>query len=315
MSSFDWGSFAGGALGAVGTIAGGLLGGSKGGGHSYQYYLDRDFKQTKRLAENQYSWMVQGAKNAGLHPLAVLGTPLSQTSGHYVGDSQGSDYSWLGKAGQQIGRAAGAFLSKEDRMKEEMYTDQMRNQQLENNSLQNRLLEVQIQQTTQDMALQLANNAAKAVRNSGQTPGFPIGADGRTLSRFIPGQNDATTSSKLMEVKPAEITASHPQTPYASAGSNPEIEYYRTSDGGWSPNYSQKVAEQFEDDTLGRWSWILRNRITPSFGATYSAPPDSYHDKPGNVWEFKPFRQAWYSVPKDKPWNYWWKRDMENWSR
>lgn len=301
MSGFDWGSFAGGALGAVGTIAGGLFGGSKGGGHSYQYYLDRDYKQTKRLAENQFSWMVQGAKNAGLHPLAVLGTPLSQTSGHYVGDSQGSDYSWLGKAGQQIGRAAGAFLSKEDRMKEEMYSDQMRNQQLENNSLQNRLLEVQIQQTTQDMALQLANNAAKAVRNSGQTPGFPIGVDGRTLSRTIEGQNDASSSS-LFKVKPAEITASAPSRPHADAGSSPEVKFTRTADGGYAPVYSQAAQEALEDDMLGGLSWQLRNRLAPIISDwAPAAPPDNFK-RDDQEWQFNIPKQAWYAIPRNRPW-------------
>ena len=48
----DWGSVIGGGLSAAGSIASGLLG-KQGSGHSYQYYLDRQFNQTRDLAKNQ----------------------------------------------------------------------------------------------------------------------------------------------------------------------------------------------------------------------------------------------------------------------
>lgn len=107
----DWGSVIGGGLSAAGSIASGLLG-KQGSGHSYQYYLDRQFNQTRDLAKNQPSWLVEGAKKAGLHPLAVLGMNVGSGQSFSMGDTGSSyqDTSWLNDAGQGIARAAGAWL-------------------------------------------------------------------------------------------------------------------------------------------------------------------------------------------------------------
>lgn len=289
-----WGAVIGGALSAAGTIAGGLLGGSK-GGHSYQYYLDRDYNQSQRIAKNQPSWLVEGAKNAGLHPLAVMGMNVASGPSHYVGDQGGGkDYSWLQDAGQGIGRAAGALLSKEDRAKQQMYDEARQSQQLENNQLQNELLRAQTAQIKQDMAMQLARDSTRSLNNSGQTPGFQVGVDGRVTRSIIDGQNNAVGSS-LFEVKPAEIVANDPQRISAEAGSVPEVRFARTSDGGYAPVRSTAMEEALEDDFWSGAAWQLRNRLAPILMDWASAaPPDSFSKNNGGTWIFNIPKQAWY---------------------
>lgn len=280
---------------AIGGIAGGLLGGNK-GGHSYQYYLDRDFNQAQRIAKNQPSWLVEGAKNAGLHPLAVMGMNIASGPSHYVGDQGGGgkDYSWLQDAGQGIGRAAGALLSKEDRAKQQAYDEARQSQQLENNQLQNELLRTQTAQIKQDMAMQLARDSTRALNNSGQTPGFQVGVDGRVTRSIIDGQNNAVGSS-LFEVKPAEIVANDPQRISAEAGSVPEVRFARTSDGGYAPVRSTAMEEALEDDFWSGAAWQLRNRLAPILMDWASAaPPDSFSKDNGGTWIFNIPKQAWY---------------------
>lgn len=270
-----WTGFASAALGAAGSLAGGLFGSSGKNSHSYQYYLDRDYNQSQRIAQNQPSWLVEGARRAGLHPLAVLGMPLATGSSHSIGAGPDSDYSWLSDVGQGIGRAAGALLSKEDREKQQLYDETRQKQQLKNNELQNNLLSAQIAQISQDMALQLAGNSARAVNSTSQSPGFQLGVDGRTTRSVIPGQNDATTSS-LFTSKPPEIAVSHPQTAFAEAGTHPEIRFSRTALGGYAPVRSQAVTDALEDDLVGSVRYELRNGLGSALSDQRYAPPRSY---------------------------------------
>ena len=109
----DWGSVIGGGIQAAAGIGSALIGGNKGSGHSYQYYLDRDYNQLQSIAKNQPSWLVEGAKKAGLHPLAVMGMPLASGGSHSMGDMGGyQDSSWLNDVGQGVGRAAGALVDR-----------------------------------------------------------------------------------------------------------------------------------------------------------------------------------------------------------
>lgn len=298
-----WTGFASAALGAAGSIAGGLFG-NKGGGHSRQWYLDQDFRQYQRqlqyTAENQPSFLVEGAKRAGLHPLAVLGMPLTQGTTTSIGgmDSAGGrDYSWLSDAGQHIGRAAGALLSKDDRAKQQQYDETRQAQQLRNNDLQNKLLSRQIDQITQDMALQLARNSTRAVDNSAQNPGFQLGIDGRTTHAVIPGQNDAATS-RLFTLKPPEVAVSHPQTAFAEAGTHPELKFVRTALGGYSPVRSQALEESLEDDRLGMIRFNIRNGIGSAISHPDFAPPKAYLPDKGKSgryqWMFDPWIGEWY---------------------
>lgn len=311
MCAFDWGGFAGGALGALGSVAGGLLGGSGGGGHSYQYYLDRDYAHREKITKNQASWIVEGAKKAGLHPLAAMGVQAASGSTHQIGGDYGGgkDYSWLSDAGQGIGRAAGAFLSKEDRAKQQQYDEARMGLQLENAKLQNDYLNAQISQTRQDMAMQLARSAERSLIKTGQNPGFQVGVDGRTTRQVIDGQNDAI-GSKLFKVKPPELIASHPDRPFAEAGSHPEVKWSRTSDGGYAPMRSQALEEALEDDLIGSISWNVRNRLAPFvMGEAYNAPPpDENLPSKSHGWAYNVWKGAYYPYRRGDDRDYYSKR-------
>lgn len=297
-------------IGGIGTAIGGIASAFGGGGSGfdsgdYQHALDLDYANQERIVKNQPSWIVEGAKNAGLHPLAVLGVNFAQGSTHSVGSfsNPGKDYSWLSDAGQGIGRAAGALLSKEDRAKQQQYDEARQGQQLRYGDLQNELLDVQISQIKQDMAMQLARDSARALNNSAQTPGFQIGVDGRTTRSVIDGQNNATGSS-LFEVKPPELMASHPSTPATEAGTGPELKLVRTALGGYTPVRGKSVEEAMEDDYLAGLRFNIRNGLGSSLSASDFAPPRDYLPDRGKTgrwsWMFDPYSGDWYAWDRSR---------------
>lgn len=290
----DWGSVIGGGIQALGGVASGLLGNSGGSGHSYQYYLDRDYNQQQRLAQQYPSWVVQGAKNAGLHPLAVLGMNMGSGSSFSMG-SDGSSYkdtSWLNDVGQGIGRAAGALVDRKTRAQQDQFNQVQMQQKLENNDLQNQLLRAQIRQYGVDDAVAtLANGARMAITHQQQNPPFPVSRNGTVID----GQGDSTVSS-LFKVKPAEITANDPSTPSSEAGSHPEIRFTRTATGGYAPIRSSVLEEALEDDLLGSISWNIRNHLGTMSNDQRFAPPRDNLSDPRNDWFYDALRGEWYEV-------------------
>lgn len=290
-----WGSVFGGGLSAAGSIASGLL--SKGSsGPSYQHQLDMQLNDTKLRSINQPSWLVEGAKRAGLHPLAVLGMNMGSGQAYSVGDSGYQDTSWLNDAGQGIARAAGALVDRKTRAQQEAYNEAKMGLDLENAKLQNELIQSNIKVNEFDMLRQAARDAERAINNQQQVPPFPVGRNGAVID----GQGDSTTSS-LFKVKPAELVANDPQRFAAEAGSVPEIRFSRTSDGGYAPMRSQALEEALEDDWLGSVGWNLRNRLAPNlYDASDAAPPDSYLPSREYEWVFNIPKQAWYAIKKDR---------------
>lgn len=297
----SWGQAIGGIGQAIGGIASAFGGGGSGfDSGDYQHALDMDYANQERIVKNQPSWIVEGAKNAGLHPLAVLGVNFAQGSTHSIGSGGfggGRDYSWLSDAGQGIGRAAGALLSKEDRAKQQAYDESRMALDIENKQLQNDAIRLNMDATKQDMVRQLARDSERSLISHAQTPGFSVGVDGRTTRSVIDGQNDATGSS-LFKVKPPELFASHPGTPAAEAGTHPEIKFVRTASGGYAPVRSQALEEALEDDLLGSISWNIRNGLGNMSNDQRYAPPRDYLPSPSHDWFYDGIRGEWYPVKK-----------------
>lgn len=305
-----WTGIAAAGLSAAGSIAGGLLSGG-GGGHSAQWYIDRqrendtiNYNRQKEFAQHGIRWKVDDAKAAGLHPLAALGssssfyTPSGGLSfGNGTDFTGGKDYSWLADTGQAIGRAIDAKATAEERAKAEAVNDEANNLKLENMRLQNEQIKL-------DMASQLAQQVAassRAVRNSALPPSMPsfkTRSDGAVVGTVMPGQGDSTTSS-LFESKPAEIVRNDPQTPFAEAGSNPDIMWVRTATGGYAPVRSSASQQAYEDDWLGGIQWNIRNRLAPTFRYDDEtlAPPYSYKRDPRNFFRYDPLLGEWREVP------------------
>lgn len=93
----------------------------------------QNWKQQKKVLQNQVQWRVADSVKAGLHPLAALGMSPAAAGGTYVG---GTDFASMG---QDIGRAAEALMSPE-------YKGDSRVMQLavERGQLENELLRSQI---------------------------------------------------------------------------------------------------------------------------------------------------------------------------
>ena len=94
------------ALGAAGSLASTLLGHSnaKKANETAQANAARQEALQREFAQNGISWKVEDAKRAGIHPLYAIGAQTTAYSPVSVG-SQSTDFSELGKMGQNIGRA------------------------------------------------------------------------------------------------------------------------------------------------------------------------------------------------------------------
>lgn len=285
-----WGGLGAALVGAGGSIVGGLLGNASRSSPT-DHFADNAALQ-KEFAQNGIRWKVADAKAAGLHPLAALGAQTASFTPGYVGDTgSANDYSFLADAGQQIGRAIDAKATAEERARNRVYQEKANELTLENMQLQNDSIKM-------DMVRQLARDAERAVNTQQQVPAMPsfrTRADGATI---MPGQGDATTSS-LFKVKPPELVASHPETPYAEAGSHPEVKWARTALGGYTPVRSEALEEALEDDWLGGLRYTIRNSLGSATSSESFAPPRALlpdHGKTGRYsWMFDNYSGDWYA--------------------
>lgn len=257
----------GGIASAVGSVAGGLIQGAFGqasasGSKSFQREMwQKNYDAQKEFAQNGVRWKVDDAKAAGLHPLAALGGSgaMFSPSGGTIGAGVDADYSWLERAGQGIGRAIDAKATAEERAQNKIFNDEMMRIKLEQ-------AQADLDYTKTMTMSQVARDAIasnNAIRNQQQVPVMPslrVNSDGSVAGTLMPGQSDATTSS-LFTVKPVELVASHPGTPYAEAGSISDLSFSRTALGGYSPLRSSAVANLLEDDLLGNIRFNIRNQL------------------------------------------------------
>lgn len=288
-----WGSAIGGAIGgALGLIGAGQSQASA------ERLNQLNYEHQKEFAQNGIRWKVADAKAAGLHPLAALGaSTASYSPSAVIGDSP--DYSFLKDMGQGIDRAMDAKATQRERAEREQKENALFNEELKGKQLQNQETETRIQSMKWDMAMELARNAAQSVRTQQQVPPMPSLAPDGSL---MPGQFDATSPGDIIKTKPAEIVMNDPATPAAEAGSNPEIRYFRTSDGGYSIARSEAYADSTDDDLAGQLSWELRNRLPATvWDSSSAAPPASYlpdRGRGGWAWSYNPLRQAYYPYRK-----------------
>lgn len=288
-----WGSAIGGAIGG----ALGLIGSSQSQA-SAERLNQLNYEHQKEFARNGIRWKVADAKAAGLHPLAALGaSTASYSPSAVIGDSP--DYSFLKDMGQGIDRAMDAKATRQERAEREQKENALFNEELKGKQLQNQETETRIQSMKWDMAMELARNASQSARTQQQVPAMPSLAPDGSL---MPGQFDATSLGDIIKTKPAEIVMNDPATPAAEAGSNPEIRYFRTSDGGYSIARSEAYADSTDDDLAGQLSWELRNRFpATAWDSSSAAPPASYlpdRGRGGWAWSYNPLRQAYYPYRK-----------------
>lgn len=155
----DWSSIAQGVISGIGSAVGGAL------GESASKEASKDaYKRNLKTIRQTIPLMVEGAVEAGLHPLAAIGVnPASGPPPAVVGD--------LGRGvadmGANIGRAAEALLRPEDKA-----------------AAHAMLLDLETRQVNLDIAKAQLAGAHKALLTQGSTPGIAsnIPASGPVLS-------------------------------------------------------------------------------------------------------------------------------------
>lgn len=154
-------------IGAVTDLAGGLV-----DQYFNQKAADKSYKFQKKVLQNQVQWRVADAVKAGLHPLAALGVNPASGPSSMIGSSLGSSISNMG---QNISRAAEAYLTPQDKI-----------------AARSALLNLEQQQANIDLTRSQIAGAQKALLTQGATPGVASRLPSPPASLPIPG-----TTSRL----------------------------------------------------------------------------------------------------------------------
>lgn len=226
----------GGIAGAVGNVVGGVL-----GNKSAENTAQMNYAAQKEFAQNGIRWKVADAKAAGIHPLAALGVNNASFSPSFTA----GDYSWLGDAGQNVGRAIESKATRAERelgqaMQAETHAEQIRGLRLENDIRAQTLLQMKL-------------DSLDAVKRTGRPPSMP-GVDNTVLT----GQGD----SKYLE---------------------PDIKKYgfvRTPDGGRELVPSSDYAGLYEDKLGIEWLPFIEATLKDHFHGRFLGK-----DIGGFVWD------------------------------
>lgn len=184
--------------------------------------------------------LIKGAKEAGIHPLAALGSSVPSFSG---GATVGGSDSGMG---QDIGRAITAGLTGRSRQEARMNELALERGQLENDLLRS----------------QIAKESSSQV-----APALPSPTD---RNGAFSGQGDA------FNLIPSQSTASNSGRPETQAGAINSYQYAATPGGGYSIVRSKDMTERLEDDPLGTAEWHIRNRIIPMRKGLTPPDPKQY---------------------------------------
>jgi len=251
-------------LGAAASIAGGLLGNKaqKDANKANEAQALRQEALQKEFAQSGIQWKVKDAEAAGIHPLYALGANTTSYQPTNVGGGA-ADFSFLGDAGQNIGRAIDATRS----TPASAMALQLGKTQLEGAQLDNDLKRTQLAS-----ALALNNQ-------TGPHPGMPE----LSPNTAIPGQTGTLDVSK--KVSPTLGDAKH-----IELAANPELLLGKTK-RGYAPQIPQSLSESFEQDTLGYWQWFMRNKLFGDPAAIKAIPT-----KPGYRKHFSPWAGEYYYV-------------------
>lgn len=239
-----WDAIAGAGIGLIGNLAGGIFGSSSASAaNAANMAIAREQMNMQReFAQQGLSWRVQDAIRSNVHPLYALGfqgpSPTPVSAGQ-----QPTDYSFMGRMGQDIGRAVQATMTAKDRVADAM----LRTEQalrLNNMGLQNELLAAQIR------------------RANGQI-GPPMPALGsRSPGGVLSGDAQASVWGPH-EMKPPEVSSPMPGYRSVEAGPvRPQAQWGWLPDGRGVQPFPAKLPG-LEDDGMLQAEWYLRNRLNP----------------------------------------------------
>lgn len=211
----------------------------------------KEYDQQKEFAQSGIQWKVQDADKAGVHPLYALGANTVSYAPQSIGSTQlqPEGFGYVADAGQHLGRAISSTTSKPGQV--DGFTRAVQALQLDGLGLDNDIKRA-------DLASKIATT------QQGSMPGIP-GVATRWLLEGQPG-GEIDYSRKQ---SPAE-----PGAPFQTAGAAPDVMFTKTNTGGYAPVMPENVQEAYENDMIGRWQWMLRNRIVPGWGQYPNIPYD-----------------------------------------
>lgn len=93
----------------------------------------RSIANQQHLDLNRLSWLVKGAKRAGIHPLHAIGLPATAPASYSASAGGGADnFSRFAAAGADISRALHAGSSNMERLQERLLETQIQGQEIDN---------------------------------------------------------------------------------------------------------------------------------------------------------------------------------------
>lgn len=251
-------------LGAIISAASSLFGAGK-----QQKTLEENARRQEELqrefAQKGIQWKAADAEAAGISKLYALGANTHS----YSPVSVGSGGNGIAEAGQSIGRAIDATASPTGRV----------------GHLQQELAQTQLEGAKLDNEIKRANFlSTMAQRNQPGNP--PAYMNPNDTTHLLPGQgnSEAIALTPKLELE-RKLQLSRANQPHASAGVNPEVDYYRTSQG-YAPMIPQQLGEALESQPLGAAQWMMRNQIMPAWSDVRKSLP--YMAPEGRHWVFNP---------------------------
>lgn len=264
------GSAIGSAIGAVGSIAGGLI-----GANNAQSVAGMNYEAQKEFAQNGIRWKVEDAKRAGIHPLYALGASTQgySPSGGYTGDFGISDAA--AHFGQGYERAQQAKMTKEERDKQDVRDAIQDMAALEDLNQKRRMNDAQIRLANSEIFRNFALST-NALRKTGLPPAMPGGLGG-----VIAGQgNSYATGQTTPEI--SSVVTSEKGTPSVQAGSPPDVRFYRTISGGRAPLPTEEAGDAMDAALGSGLQWSFRNNLVPWLANFF--PINDPHRLPGEYY-------------------------------
>lgn len=191
-----------------------------------------NYQRQKEFAQHGIRWKVEDAKAAGLHPLFALGgAGAAYSPSAHIPASQSSDSAaeLMSRAGQNLGRAAGAFLDPYERQMRQATLDAVKAATAKDNAL----------------AAAAASESARRNQESTQTApvaeSYPVSLPGVAMPSRWTDQYEVPYTQPTMQTKPLP-----PQIPgYLTQDIEPGFTRFATPNGEVILP-SQKMAESLE---------------------------------------------------------------------
>lgn len=253
-------------ISAGASLAGGLLGNS-----SAKSAAKQNYKHQKEFAQNSIQWKAKDAEAAGISKVFAMGAPTMS----FAPSAVGSNFDFLGQAGQDIGRAVQSAQSPQ--AKTTGITNAAAAIALEGGKLDNELKRTQI--ASQQKLLQQAGTGVGIPDRATPIPGQPYSVEGPTME--LKTKRDLTSADT-----------------FSVPGAGPDITMTKTSGGGYTWDTPPQLAESREADPWYKTATgFVRNGLLP-FANPHTRVPQEVIDNlpPGTTPFFNPLTQEWTAV-------------------